>query len=887
MHRSHSPFRPDRRRLSGGALSLFLLGGVTGAGAQDAPKPPATPAVKAGEEPKATPKPEAAKPEPAKDKDIDETVKEHEKLSGIFTFYRKKKGTSDTLLMEVPDSKLGQLLMLQATASTGASGTPAFVFHGAPLNDLLFRIEKGDDGRVRFVAPKTDVRVLNDAPGQRSLLRSYPDTILQSFEIKARQPERHSVLIDVSDLFRADIAEFAAQFDKSGYALDRGSAYVDKIKVLPENVAVRTVYQFNRKNPAGEGPRTFPFAVSYDLYTLPQTSYRPRLGDTRVGYFTDSFKDLSDAASRDQTVNYIRRWNLEKADPKAALSPPKKPIVFWIDNAVPEKYRQAVREGLLMWNPAFERVGIKDAIVVKQMPDDADWDIADVRYNVVRWTTGMPFAIALMRSNPLTGEILNASINMDAGFASSGAVEFDSVVDPTAPPAPKPAALFAGKDGRFCDYAYEARREAYFGEVTAEALQTPDAPFNREAFIHSYIREIVAHELGHNLGLRHNFIASTESDLAQLGDPKRTAVNGVSASVMDYLPPNIAAVKKPGAAYFSSVVGTYDKWAIEYGYRPIDGAKTPADERPVLARIASQCNLPGHAFQTDEVADQYDPLVTRFDLGKDPLDWTSRTFTLSRYLLFTLDKRHPKPGESYYDFTREFNVLVSKYLRAGTYTARFIGGQTVNSSYPGDPNSRLPLTSVDGAKQQRALQLLNQHIFAEGAFAFPKRYLSMLTSNPNAEGNQADAKQREFPMFTTFANYQRGMVQRVFAPAALTRLANSEFRAAKAEETLTMATLFRSVGDEVWSELRTGKEISALRRSLQIDHLNTLIDLVMNRDPAVPSDAVTLGWEQLRVLRGQLKSALPKARGEYGPAHLREAMARIDRVLEARTVAKP
>jgi len=883
MHRSRSPFRLDRHLLPGGALSLLLLGGVTAAGAQDAPKPPAAPATEA---PKPAAKAEPAKPEPPKDKDIDETVKEHDKLAGIFTFYRKKKGTSDALLMEVPDSALGKLFMLQATASTGASGTPAFVFHGAPLNDLLFRIEKGDDGRLRFVSPKTDVRVPTDGPGQRSLARSYPETILQAFEIKARQPERHSVLIDVSDLFKSDIAEFAAQFDRSGYALDRGTAYVDKIKVLPENVAVRTVYQFNRKNPAGEGPRTFPFAVSYDLYTLPETGYRPRLGDTRVGYFTDSFKDLSDAASRDQTVNYIRRWNLEKADPKAALSVPKKPIVFWIDNAVPEKYRQAVREGLLMWNPAFERVGFKDAIVVKQMPDDADWDIADVRYNVVRWTTGMPFAIALMRSNPLTGEILNASINMDAGFASSGAVEFDSVVDPTAPPAPKPAALFAGKDGRYCDYAVEARREAYFGEVAAEALQTPDAPFDRQAFIHSYIREIVAHELGHNLGLRHNFIASTESDLNQLGDAKRLAVNGVAASVMDYLPPNIAAVKKPGAAYFSPVVGTYDKWAIEYGYRQFD-ARSTEEERPALARIASQCNLPGHAFQTDEVADNYDPLVTRFDLGKDPLDWTDRTFTLSRYLLFTLDKRHPKPGESYYDFTREFNVLVSKYLRAGTYTARFIGGQVVNNNYPGDPNGRLPLTSVEGPQQQRALDLLNRHVFAEDSFAFPKRYLSMLTGNPNAEGNQAEAAQREFPMFTTFTSYQRGMLKRVFAPAALTRLANSEFRAAKPEETLTTATLFRSVGDEVWSELRTGKEISALRRSLQIDHLNTLVDLVMNRDPGVPSDAVTLGWEQLRTLRGRIKTALPKARGEYGPAHLREAMLRIDRVLDARPQAKP
>src|SRR5262249_22590336 len=145
------------------------------------------------------------------------------------------------------------------------------------------------------------------------------------------------VLIDVSDLFKADVADLGPRFDRAGYALDRTGSVIDQLKVLPENVIVRTVYQANRKAPTTAGPRSFPFAVSFDLYALPESSYRPRLGDTRVGYFTTSYEDGSDASSREKTVNYILRWNLEKADPSAPLSPPKQPIVFWLDNAIPEK----------------------------------------------------------------------------------------------------------------------------------------------------------------------------------------------------------------------------------------------------------------------------------------------------------------------------------------------------------------------------------------------------------------------------------------------------------------------------------------------------------------------------------------------------------------------
>src|SRR5206468_3578493 len=202
---------------------------------------------------------------------------------------------------------------------------------------------------------------------------------------------------------------------------------------------VETQYHFagsgrGADEPGQADPRSLPLRVSYTIFPLVDHGFKPRPFDARVGYFETNFQSFDDDAKDDTTVRYIYRWNLEKADPTAKLSPPKKPIVFWIDNAIPVEYRDAVREGLLTWNSAFEKIGIKDAIVVKQMPDNADWDHADMRYNTIRWVAspGNGYAVALFRVNPISGQILNANITVDANLVRYTKLEKQIVVDPTA-----------------------------------------------------------------------------------------------------------------------------------------------------------------------------------------------------------------------------------------------------------------------------------------------------------------------------------------------------------------------------------------------------------------------------------------------------------------------
>lgn len=886
---------PDR-------IARFALMAAFAACAVFAPAQEAKPADPKPEIPVQKPaeaKKEEKKPEVPKEKNIDDTVKDFTKIDGLFPIYRKKTSMQDTIYMEIPEAVLGKLMLLQATAGSGLANTSAQVFHGQPIADIAFRLEKTDDGKLNMIQPDLSERTTNPEM-KRVMERSFPDGILSTFDVKAKQEDRKSLLIEVGGLFKSDIADVSSALSGGmmammfggggGYGIDGSRTTIGELKNLPENLYVRTDMVLNRRSPM-DGPKAVPFALAYNLSVLPEhNGYMPRLGDPRVGYFTVSYDNLDNPASMDTTVNLIQRWNLKKKDPKAAMSEPEKPIVFWIDNGTPKQYRQAVREGLEMYNPAFEKLGIKNAVVVKQMPDNADWDIADLRYNVIRWTTGMPFAIALFRANPVTGEILNACINMDGGFASGGTFVGEGVVDPTGffPKRGNPTEgkgeeklSTGGNDARLCTGLQEKTRRLQYAQVAFDVAGAPGMGLTKEEISKQYIREVVAHEFGHCLGLRHNFAASTELSMAQLGDKAFTDKYGTGASVMDYNDWNIAALKKPGVPVYAQKIGTYDEWAIGYGYTP-SPAVTPQGELPMLKKIASQGSLPGHRYQSDATVNDLDPTVETFDLAKEPMEFFEKNLQVSRWLLFNLGKEYPKSGQSYYDLSWRWTAALRNYYSSAGSATYYLGGVTLSNAYKGDPQGKLPITPVDGARQQKALTLLNTYVFAPNAFAFPKDDLAKLTFYPNARDNEADSSQREYPMRRSFESFQRAALVTTFDPTVLQRIAENEYRTSG--KNLSMAQMFQSTDTNIWQELTTGQEISELRRSLQRDHLSMMINLALGRVPGVPADAKTLAFSRLQSLQARLKAALPTAKGEYGKPHLQESLAKVERALNAETV---
>jgi hypothetical protein len=418
------------------------------------------------------------------------------------------------------------------------------------------------------------------------------------------------------------------------------------------------------------------------------------------------------------------------------------------------------------------------------------------------------------------------------------------------------------------------------GENLFDALQTPDLPFNRDAYIHQRLAEVVCHEMGHCLGLRHNFVASTQLSLQQLSNPAYVLAHGTSASVMDYVPYNVGAIKHKGVDYYQTTVGDYDTWAISYGYT-LTPAVTPEGDKTWLSPIASESGQPSHRYLSDYTADDYDPADVRYDFSSDPLAWSARLMEISHYLLTTASSRRIQNGESFYGFSRSWVSDLNTYLRAASYIPRYVGGVNLNNGYK-DASGTVPIKPLDAASQRKALSLLDKYVFGEDAFGFRKQDLDMLTFNPNIRSNEAPSQARSFPMKSSIAAFQGATLNQVFLPAVLTRISNNEFRSS---DTLGLAELFDSVDHAVWSELGSGHEISPLRRELQLDDLNLLIGFVVNRNPAVPNDAHALALTHLKSLQTRIAAAKPSAKGPYGVPHLTECLAKINQALSAQILA--
>jgi nicotinamide riboside kinase len=846
--------------------------------------------------------PMGGKVEPAKEKTIDEVVKDYDKLPGLITLFRKKEAGKETVYAEIREDQLDQLFFIQATASTGNAET---VIPGDPLADVAFKFSRLPDDRLVIVVPNINFLAAEGAPIKKAVKRAFPDAMLDVFKVEAKQPDRKSLLINIGGFFTSDFAQIGRMLSGGGgplagltggggpgYSLDRDKTFVTAWKAFPDNVVVETAYHFQRAGGGGGGgvfggaltvadPRSLPLRVNFNLWSLAKDDYVPRLADPRVGYFYTEYQDFTDDGKDTQLVRYILRWDVEKADPTAAVSPPKKPIVFWMDNAIPTEYREAVRDGILMWNRAFLKIGIKDAVEVRQMPDDADWDHADMRYNVIRWSTTVdaPYgAIALFRVNPITGQIVNAGITVDAILTRGGKLEKRRLIDPAThfDPAPTPQPDRYGRCR--CGYQQAASDQAWFGLTALEMLAAAGEKVDEKKYTDEFLRSIVAHEMGHILGLFHNFAASTQFSLAELKDPAKIKQHGVIGSVMDYVPFNISALKKPGVDYWTPVIGRYDEWAVEYGYSDL-GATKPEDEVSRLRTIAAKGNSPGHQYQNDFFADQFDPAISRFDLGSEPLDYHARQMQVARHLLMTLDRTEPKPGRSYWDFTRAFNGLMNVYASSASAASRYVGGLHLRRNFKGDPGEKPVLVPVDGARQQRALRLMNDYLFSETALNFPKHYYTRMTGDPFPSFSGLVASP-DFPIRDQLANLQRAALRRTFASSTLGRIANTEFKAADPRQVLTLTQLFDSVGANVWSEVAGKRNIPTLRRQLQRSHLDLMTGMVLGTTPA-PEDARMLAWNQLRNLRTRIQATRGAKVDTYTRVHLDETLMRINRALNA------
>jgi hypothetical protein len=332
-----------------------------------------------------------------------------------------------------------------------------------------------------------------------------------------------------------------------------------------------------------------------------------RPADERLGHFVTSRSDYTDDLSPKIKKHFVTRWRLEKKDPAAAVSEPVKPITYWLDKNIPAKYRKSVTDGILEWNKAFEKAGIRNAIVVKQQTEQDDFDTLDSSHASIRWFTGadVGFAIGPSHIDPRTGEILDADIGMSDVFARGARrTVSEDIGRPLGFGAEAAPQLTLADPLRFrkgflaCNYMQESAREMEFAFDVLEArgldMDSPEA----ESLAQAYVKDVIMHEVGHTLGFQHNYRSSTIYTQKQIADPAFTKVNGVTGSVMDYTPFSLAVKGEPQGEYVMSTLGPYDYWAIEYAYKPI----APEAEAAELAKIAARSTEPRLAFANDEDA---------------------------------------------------------------------------------------------------------------------------------------------------------------------------------------------------------------------------------------------------------------------------------------------
>ena len=783
-------------------------------------------------------------------------------------------------------------------------------------DDWLWQFRKVDD-KIHVVRRNVRFTAKKGSPEAKAVELAYTDSVLFALPVFAKSPSG-GLVINLDSVFMSDLPQIGQVL--RGFSFTSSRSTWSAVKSLPDNVELEIAATYASSGAINldtvPDSRGVTVNVHYSISALPNTGYQPRLADDRVGYFLTVIKDYSKQGEEDRFVRYINRWDLQKADPSAELSPPKQPIIFWLEKTVPFKYRKTIREGILEWNKAFEKAGFANAIEVRQQPDNADWDPEDINYNTFRWiTSSAGFAMGPSRVNPLTGQILDADIIFDADFLTFWKEEYE-IFSPE-----KVAALTGGPltleeyhqqmmtnpsghrhhPGCTCNYHTGFARELAFASTAllAKEIDAANLAAERERMMMQGLKEVVMHEVGHTLGLRHNFKASTFLDLDKLNDPKVTAEHGLTASVMDYAPSYITPKGVKQGDYYSTTIGPYDMWAIEYGYKPLSGGTQ--GEVAELRKIASRSGEPGLDYATDEDTRgiDSDPLSNRFDMGADPIAYARQRATLINELWPGLVERVTEEGDGYQRARRAFGILLSNHGQAAWFASRFIGGVYVHRDHRGDKNGRPPFKVVEAEKQRDALAFLEEQVFSVEPFDFPPELYNHLASSRWSHWGTLQRDRLDIPVHEVIGMWQDRILKQMLNTLTLTRLHDSELKVPADQDAFSVAELLDRLTAAVYSELDDIKEgdfnnrkpaIHSLRRNLQRNYLEQLSNLALGNTPA-PRDCQAVAAAQLKEIDARVKSLLERNKVKldtYSKVHLDEIASRIEKVLDARlALARP
>ena len=833
-------------------------------------------------------------------------LKDSKAVSGLWTMHHK----GNNLIWEIGGGDYSSEYIVLIAISRG-------IAQGQLLGGMTWTTGAGDDWVWQFRKVGDNVHIIRknvrfkanaNSPEARAVASAYTDSVLFSLPIMMKGPSGGD-LVDMTPVFMSDLPQIGQALP--GFQFSSQKSTWAAVKGFTDNMELEVAATYASGGQAEidtvPDSRGVTINVHYSISKVPSTGYSPRLADDRVGYFLTAVKDFSSKSDREQFVRYINRWDLQKADSSVDPSPPKKPIVFHIEKTVPFKYRKAIYDGIYEWNKAFEKAGYVNAIEVTQQGDRDDKDPEDIRYNFFRWiTSNAGFAMGPSRVNPYTGQILDADIIFDADFLTSWKQEYETftarqIAEMTGGDldmlglVERPRTIFSDRPQSMdCRLPSGMSMQLAFGQAAILAEADPKiAEANLEKLIQQGLKEVTMHEVGHTLGLRHNFKGSKWRSLGAMnnGDANGCLV----ASIMDYAPTNIVPKGAKQGDYYSTTLGPYDYWAIEYGYKPLSGS-TQGDAAD-LKKIASKSGDPSLAYATDEDTrgTDPDPDSNRFDLGSDPLEYASNRLALVKELLPGLVERMTKEGDDYTQARRAFNVLVAQYGQATFFVTRYVGGLSTSRSHKGDKDAKPPITLVDAQKQREALKLLEDNMFSDQNFKFSPELLTQLGWSNWMHWGVQNTTRKDFGVHDFILQWQERTLAQLLSSVTLKRMHDSELKAPPDADVMTTAELLSRLTKSIYSEVESTKEgdysnrkpaISSMRRNLQRSYLKEMTDLALGVSSA-PQDCQTVAYSELSNLQQRIKSLLdnqPVASklDTYSRAHLQETSARITKALDAR-----
>ena len=659
---------------------------------------------------------------------------------------------------------------------------------GGALSDgsiLEFRKFKKDIGLY-----KKNTRFIYDQASKisQSKLRNIQEAFIGRFKVEVHEEETSNYLIKVNSLFLSEMLtaispnippEYMEYVDLNVGKIDKSKTFVDKIKNYTKNTTIDVVYGFFNPKPKNSpvdavADKRYTFGKVRHLFVeMPDDNFEPRIADQRVGYFSEKVTDLS-SYNYFPAVDLINKWRLIKKNPNAEISEPINPIIYWVENSTPEEIRPFVIEGIEAWNDAFEKAGFKNAVIAKIQPDDADWDAGDIQYNVVRWSSspdpqfsGYGPSIA----NPKTGELIAADIVQ----------EFNAI-----------------------KYGYRLRKIWGYDEENDPLRQ--------------WIASLTMHEVGHTLGLRHNFKASWLYDANDIHDKSITGKAHIS-SVMDYDPINIAPKGLKQGNFFPHGAGFYDIWAIQFGY-------TPNLTESTRESLLSKSSQPEYKYGTDGDAMGspgygIDPRAKRYDMSSDPIEYSKQRLAILDSKILELPEIFGDDGSTYTELRATFGSFLRERGRFFEGVSRLIGGVYSNRIVNGQQGKLTPYEAVAYEDQKRAMELITSELLSNDAFIFDPELLKLLQPekrpayNPNEDAND-DPK-----LHDTVLGMQENILRHILSPSVMLRLSDSSKYGNKYSPV------------EVLEDLRNGifvtQEIpNSFKRNLQSSYLDGLIGALNN-----------------------------------------------------------